>query len=223
MENTVVQKTQDGFVKHHVGHHFGSAEQEFRSAQFGMWLFIAQEILFFSGIFVAYIVFRLKFPETFLEGALHLDPLLGGINTAVLIVSSLTMVLAVRASQLSNKRMTLIYLIITIFCALTFLVIKYFEYSHKIELGYIPFHLAKEGFGIYANKELPLFFGIYYAATGLHALHIIVGIGLLIWMFLKSAKGYFYKDYYTPLEMVGLYWHLVDLVWIFLFPLLYLI
>ncbi len=213
-------------IKHHVAHHFGSADQEFDSAQLGMWIFIVQEILFFTGLFVAYTVFRVYYPETWVEGSKYLDSTLGGINTAVLIVSSLTMVLGVRSAQLNRKKSTLFFLLMTIFFALTFLVIKYFEYTHKIHLGYIPVELGKQfgiTFGQGEHDTLPLFFGLYYTITGLHALHIIVGIGLLIWMVIKTAKGYFYSEYFTPLENVGLYWHLVDLVWIFLFPLLYLI
>lgn len=213
-------------IKHEVAHHFGNAEQEFDSAQLGMWVFIAQEILFFTGLFVAYTVFRVYYPETWLEGSKHLDATLGGINTAVLIISSLTMVLSVRSAQLNQKRNTLLFLGITITCAFIFLIIKYFEYSHKIHLGYMPFELGDKlgiAFGEGERDTLPLFFGLYYTITGLHALHIIIGIGLLGWMFVKAAKGYFYEGYFTPLENVGLYWHLVDLVWIFLFPLLYLI
>ena len=213
-------------IKHTVAHHFGSAEQEFDSAQLGMWIFIAQEILFFTGLFVAYTVFRIYYPETWLEGSKYLDSTLGGINTAVLIFSSLTMVLSVRSAQLGQRKSTLFFLFVTVACAGTFLVIKYFEYTHKIHLGYVPFELGNTfgiPFGEGQNETLPLFFGLYYTITGLHALHVIIGIGLLIWMFVKAAQGYFYRDYFTPLENVGLYWHLVDLVWIFLFPLLYLI
>ena len=213
-------------IKHQVGHHFGSAKQEFDSAQLGMWIFIAQEILFFTALFVAYTIFRVYYPETWIEGSKYLDSTLGGINTSVLIISSLTMVLSVRSAQLNRKKSTVFFLLMTIAFALIFLVIKYFEYTHKIHLGYIPFQLGEQlgiAFGQGERDTLPLFFGLYYTITGLHALHIVVGIGLLVWMVIKASKGYFYSEYFTPLENVGLYWHLVDLVWIFLFPLLYLI
>ena len=214
-----------GFIKHHVAHHFGTAEQEFESAKLGMWAFIAQEILFFTGLFVAYAVFRLYYPETFVEGAVYLDTTLGAVNTAVLITSSLTMVLAVRSVQLNQKESALVFLAITFTCAAAFLVIKYFEYSHKFHLGYIPFRMADslgQSFGAGKEDTLPLFFGLYYTITGLHGLHVLIGMGLIAWIFIKTARGYFYDAYFTPLEMVGLYWHLVDIVWIFLFPLLYL-
>ena len=136
------------------------------------------------------------------------------------------MVMAVRASQLSQKKMTLIYLTITFLCGLLFMGIKYLEYTHKIHKGYLPYELGEMfnlPFGYGEQETLPLFFGIYYTITGLHGLHVVIGMGLLLWLIVKAALGQFHADYFTPVEMVGLYWHLVDLVWIFLFPLLYLI
>ena len=211
-------------IEHHVSHHFDTAKQEFESAKMGMWLFVAQEILFFSGLFVAYFVFRAKFPEAFIEGSQTLNVVLGGVNTVVLIFSSFTMVLALRAAQLSDKKMTGIFLLATIFFACLFLFIKYFEYSSKISHNVIPANLLADGTTIPGKSEaLPVFIGIYYSMTGLHALHILIGIGLIFWLYLKNRRGYFHSEYFTPIELVGFYWHIVDIIWIFLFPLLYLI
>ena len=219
------------FVKHHVGHHFSNAKQEFESAHLGTWLFLAQEILFFSALFVAYAIFRFLYPDMFLyiSSTGVLDWKLGGLNTLVLIVSSFTMAMAIYSAQTSNRKATLFYLGITIFCAFVFMYIKGIEYSHKIHDGYLPttfFNVSVSAEVIEKTpsvKYLSIFFGIYFLLTGLHGIHVLVGIGLLIWLFIKTYKGHFHSEYYTPLEMVGLYWHLVDLVWIYLFPLLYLI
>lgn len=208
------------YIPHHVAHHFDSPEQEFESAQLGMWVFLLTEVLFFGGLFVAYIVFRSLYPEMYLEGSHHLSWKMGGLNTLVLITSSFTMVMGVRSFQLSRKQQGLTYLGVTFILAGMFLVVKYFEYAEKIHLGYLP---AKwfSGEGIHDN--LHLFFGLYFCMTGLHGIHVVIGMGLIAWMMARAAKGEFYADYFTPVEMVGLYWHLVDLIWIFLFPLFYLI
>jgi len=213
-------KPNKGFKEHHVAHHFDTAEQEFESAKLGMWAFLAQEILFFSALFVAFIVFRLKYPEMFIDAHHHLSWELGALNTVFLILSSFTMVMGVRAAQLSKRFESIKYLFATLAFALGFMIVKAFEYSGKISHGLTPskFFSSESLF-----ETTPLFFGLYFAMTGLHGLHVLVGMGLIIWLIIKSYKGEFYADYYTPVEMVGLYWHLVDLVWIFLFPLLYLV
>lgn len=208
------------FKEHKVAHHFASAEQEFESAKIGMWAFIAQEILFFSAIFVAYAIFRYLYPDMFLEGAANLDWRFGFLNTLVLITSSFTMVMGVRSAQVSNKKACVRYLLTTFVLAGVFMVVKYFEYSEKIHHGLLPGSLFT-GVGIHDN--LHIFFGLYFVATGLHGIHVLVGMGLLLWIARRAHKGEFYSGYFTPVEMVGLYWHLVDVVWIFLFPLLYLI
>ena len=205
----------------HVQHHFADAEQQRESAKFGMWLFLLTEVLLFGGLFVAYGVFRAWYPEMFINAHKHLDVILGGINTVVLITSSLTMALSIRSMQINNKKQTIFYLILTLLFALTFLVIKYFEYSHKIELGQLPGKLFTYQ-GIQGSNP-HIFFSIYFAMTGLHGIHVLIGMIVIGWILIRIAKNHFSPEYYTPIEMAGLYWHLVDMIWIFLFPLLYLI
>ncbi|BBM89939.1 quinol oxidase subunit 3 [Spirochaetota bacterium] len=225
----VVIPAPSGFSARTVGHHFESAEQEFDSAHIGTWLFLGQEVLFFSGLFVGYGIFRYLFPEMYVYASGLLDWKLGALNTVVLLFSSFTMVMAIHAAKTNNVRNTLLYLWITIICGFIFMGVKAVEYSHKLHDGYVfnnYFHGAisletlKSVEGI---ETLPIFFGLYFSLTGLHGIHVVVGIGLLIWMVVLTRQRRFYSGYYTPLEMVGLYWHLVDVIWIFLFPLLYLI
>lgn len=213
-------KRKSEFVEHKVEHHFDTAQQEFSSAKLGMWLFLGQELLFFSALFVAYAVYRYLNPEMFLDANTHLSWQLGALNTVVLLVSSFTMVMAVRSAQVSQKKSTTLYLILTFICAGIFMVVKAIEYNAKIQHGYLP-SLWFSGEGLFDNMHI--FFGIYFTMTGLHGLHVLIGMGLLIWLIIKNQKGHFYSGYFTELENVGLYWHLVDLIWIFLFPLLYLI
>lgn len=208
------------FIKHHVAHHFDTAEQEFESAKLGMWAFLVTEILFFGGLFVAYFIFRALYPEMFMDAHHHLSWKMGALNTLFLITSSFTMVLAVRSAQVSQKRATVGYLSATVVLAFAFMVVKYFEYMEKISHGYLPSNFfSGEG----AFDTMHLFFGLYFCMTGLHGIHVLVGIGLILWLIRGARKGRFHAEYFTPVEMVGLYWHLVDLVWIFLFPLFYLI
>lgn len=220
MERKMHMSSSTEFVKHEVAHHFVDAEQEFDSAKLGMWTFLVQELLFFSALFVAYAIFRFLYPEMFFEAHKHLSWVMGGINTLFLITSSFTMVMAVRCAQTNQNRLTIINLILTLIFACMFLVIKYFEYSEKFHHGLLPPALFT-GEGV--APQLPIFFGLYFAMTGLHGLHVLIGIGLILWLIFRSVRREFHADYYTPLEMVGLYWHFVDLVWIFLFPLFYLI
>ncbi len=206
--------------EHEVAHHFDTADQEFETAKIGMWAFIGQELLFFSGIFVAYGMFRYFNPEMFENASGLLSWKMGFLNTLVLIVSSFTMVMAVYSTQKDRIKTAYNYLAATLGLAGAFLVVKYFEYSEKIHHGYLP---GKYFTGEGVDETLHIFFGIYFAATGLHAIHIIVGMGLIYWLMRRIKKGHFYSGYFTPVEMVGLYWHLVDIIWIFLFPLLYLL
>ena len=266
----------------HLAHHFESHKQQFDSGKLGMWLFLAQEILFFSGLFVAYIIYRSFNPEIFIEGAKHLDTTLGALNTAVLILSSLTMAWGVRAAQLNQQKLLLGMLAATFALAGAFLVVKYFEYTHKFEQGLYPgkfysphesshapmtkeeaaevkesgnghlsisdmvsskeriktdsatsAHVAGSTSGSPSHEEgghaiadvdnMQIFYSIYYCMTGLHALHIIAGMIAIAWLFVRASKGHFNSNYFGPVDFVGLYWHLVDLIWIYLFPLLYLI
>lgn len=208
------------FVKHKVAHHFDSAEQEFESAKLGMWTFLVQELLFFSALFVAFALFRFLYPGMFLEASSHLDWRMGATNTVFLITSSFTIVMAVRSAQLSQRKNIILYLVATFVLAGCFMVIKYFEYMAKIEHGYLPTHFF---FGEGAHPQLPIFFGLYFVMTGLHGLHVVIGMGVIAWLIYRAYNNEFYDEYYTPIEMVALYWHFVDLVWIFLFPLFYLV
>ena len=214
-----VDKSQ--FLERNVSHHFIDADQEFDSCKMGMWLFLLTEILLFGGLFVAYVVFRTWHPETWEAGAEHLAWQKGAINTGVLIASSVTMALAIRQAQLNDKKGTVSLLLATVVLGGVFLVVKYFEYEQKFQMGIFP---GGDNY-LFAGKHLSnefIYFSIYYMMTGLHVLHVIFGMAGIIWVTLRAAKGEFYSAYYTPVEMVGLYWHLVDLIWIFLFPLLYL-
>jgi cytochrome c oxidase subunit 3 len=212
-----------------LAHHFDTPAQQFDTAKLGMWVFLAQELLFFSGIFVAYGVYRSWYPEMFKAAAHQLDKIMGATNTVVLLFSSLTAALAVRSAQVGNKKATGNYLLVTIGCACMFLVIKFFEYKHKFEAGLLPgrfFHPHLEHLA-HGSPPMPAntgsFFGIYFMATGIHGLHVIIGIGILIWIWMRNNRGEFSKEYFTAVDIAALYWHLVDLVWIYLFPLLYLI
>ncbi len=280
-------------------HQFEDMKQQEESVAIGMWMFLAQEIMFFGGLFTAYLVFRSRFPMAFAAGSNHLDAFWGGLNTIVLIVSSLTMALTVFYAQKGNRNMQVILILLTMFFGATFLGVKVVEYSDKYKHGLVPVtgwnkrvkeaqasgehssfvlpietrasataestngtahhyvnergefqidvendmklpKMAEDGnyltnaerIGYYSNGALDadkfrdkvrMFFYIYFVMTGLHALHMIVGLGLMSWLLWKAWAGTFSHDYFAPVEMSGLYWHFVDIVWIFLFPLLYLL
>jgi cytochrome c oxidase subunit III len=279
---------------HHPGlqHQFEDMGQQEESVSIGMWMFLVQEIMFFGGLFTAYLVFRSKYPMAFAAGSNHLDAFWGGLNTIVLIVSSLTMALTVYYAQKGNRNMQVILILLTMLFGAVFLGVKAIEYTDKYEHGLVPVtglnkrvrdtghstnavgthekpcyevehgapaheyvnprgeflwtdcSLAKlaqdhnyltesEKNGYFsANGQIDpnkfrdrvrIFFWIYFVMTGLHALHMIVGLGLMSWLLWKAWKGTFSAEYYMPVEMSGLYWHFVDIVWIFLFPLLYLL
>jgi cytochrome c oxidase subunit 3 len=211
----------------HHQHHFTTMEQQFDTTKIGMWLFLATEVLLFGGLFVGFGMMQARFPEMFKEAHEHLQRPLGALNTVVLLFSSWTMVMGVLAARTNQRKKTVVFLIITIICAFIFLGVKYFEYSHKFEEGLLPGH-----FYSHHGDRIPVvggangyatFFSFYFMMTGLHGIHIIVGIGLLAWIAVRANRGEFNNGYYTPVDLVGLYWHLVDLIWIYLFPLYYLI
>ena len=204
-----------------VQHHFHDAEQQGESAKLGMWLFLLTEILLFGGLFVAYAIFRSWHLDMFFEAHKQLSWVLGGVNTVVLITSSVTMALAIRSMQLADKRATMIFLGSTLALAGVFLVVKYFEYAHKFHLGQLPGEYYT--FDGIEGANPHIFFSVYFMMTGLHGFHVIGGMAVITWLMIRTHKGHFSSEYYTPIEMTGLYWHLVDLIWIFLFPLLYLI
>ena len=238
----------------HLKHYFVSSEQQFDAAKLGMWLFLVTEILLFGGMFVAYGIYRAMYPELFVEASTQLDTMMGGLNTLVLLGSSLTVAWSIRAIQMDNKKLCMWLLVATVALAGVFMVVKYFEYTHKFELGIFPganFVYAEgtpftldaleagaqtavigegHGDGHYApgdhglsNQRAGLFFSIYYVMTGIHGIHVLIGmiaISILAW---KTWKGKYSSAWYTPIENTGLYWHVVDVIWIFLFPLMYLI
>jgi cytochrome c oxidase subunit 3 len=202
-------------------HHFSSMTQEHEAGKQGTWLFMATEIMMFGGMFVGYFIYRKMYPEVWVEGGSLLDWKLGALNTIVLLISSFTMAQAVTETMQGNNKKALKLTIVTTLCAFTFMVVKYFEYSHKIHVGLFPgFDMwAYEG----ATENLRIFFSFYFIMTGLHGFHILVGIGLMFWLMKRLKNDEFSKDYYTAVEGVGLYWHIVDVIWIYLFPLMYLI
>ena len=277
-----------GFGQHPaLQHQFDNMTQQQESASIGMWVFLVQEIMFFGGMFTVYLVFRSKFPTAFAAGSNHLDYRLGLLNTIVLIVSSLTMALAVRAAQTGNRNLQVILIVLTMILGAVFLGVKAYEYTDKFYLGHVPFsnwnHKAygdqstTNGVGQMAPKneispeneeyvnptgtfqwnakedlelinkhatpyekkfyfdangnfnekaysgKVQIFYWIYFAMTGLHALHMIIGLGLMTWLLMMAWRKSYSIEYYTPVEISGLYWHFVDIVWIFLFPLLYLL
>lgn len=214
-------------------HHYNTVAQQASAAKMGMWLFLATEVLMFSGLFLAYFVVRIFYPDMMLSAHELLSKTMGGINTVVLLVSSYTMAMGVRSAQVGNTPKLKMYLLATLACAATFLVVKYFEYTGKFAHGIYPGayfdyaqaaeYAAAEHNGLILEGTPHIFFGLYFTMTGLHGIHVLAGIGVIIWIYLRAGKGHFGPDYYTPVENVGLYWHIVDLVWIFLFPLLYLV
>jgi cytochrome c oxidase subunit 3 len=203
-----------------VGHHFSDPVQQQQASLLGMWTFLATEVLFFGGLFAAYMVFRAAYEHQFAEGSHHLDIVLGTLNTAVLLTSSLTAALAVRNAQQQRHRQTAQFLVFTLVLGAIFLGVKGWEYYHKYSEQLIPgagFHWEGEAAG-----PVQLFFFLYFVMTGLHAVHMIIGIGIGAIMAWLAWRGWYRSDY-MPVELFGLYWHFVDIVWIFLFPLLYLI
>jgi cytochrome c oxidase subunit III len=208
-------------------HHFVDLDAQREASSLGMWLFLVTEVLFFGGMFTAYVVYRSAYRRAF-EGASNLlDIRLGAFNTAVLILSSLTMVLAVWASSQGKKNLIVLFLIATILLGGTFLGVKVVEYEQKFVHHEVPGPHFVVPMDEATQQPLPpqseLFFSLYFCMTGLHALHMIIGIGLLLWLIVKARAGAFSTRYNTPVDMVGLYWHFVDIIWIFLFPLLYLL
>jgi cytochrome c oxidase subunit 3 len=274
-----------------VDHHFENADQQYQSAKLGMWIFLATEILFFGGLFVAYAVYRANHPEVFVFGHHFLDKNLGALNTVILICSSLTAAWAVRAAQLRQIGILKLMILLTILCAFGFMGVKAVEYNAKWKHGllwagqYDP-HVEDHGETSHnvideeipediqievvtgetaaePNSEQPaavadrsaiapaaegpaglaspesaaaeedgveiepanaqIYFSIYFLMTGLHGIHVLGGIGAFVWLFLCARRGYFDSGHFTRVDMVALYWHLVDLIWIYLFLLLYLI
>jgi cytochrome c oxidase subunit III len=212
-----------------LAHHFHSMKQQTSAEKLGMWLFLAQELLFFSGLFLAYSLGRYFYPETYLAAHELLDWKMGAINTVVLLFSSLTMALAVRSAQINDTPGIKRYLWITILCGAVFMVIKYFEYAHKFHVGLLPGKFFSADVTQLGVPEIPpnfhpaVFFGVYFVMTATHGLHVVIGMGVMLWLLVKASRNEFSSTNYVAIENTGLYWHLVDLIWIYLFPLLYLV
>ena len=223
-------------------HHFENMEQQREAGTLGMWIFLVTEIMFFGGMFLAYTLYRSIYPAAFASGSNHLDITLGAVNTGVLILSSFTMAMAVYFTQIGKNRPQVFCLIATLILGLTFLGVKAKEYSDKYHDHLIPGRLIPgnpfnpevaqhgdkdphklhllEGATV---ERVQMFYWIYFAMTGMHALHMIIGAGLLTYLIIFSLKRRFGPEYHSPVEVIGLYWQFVDIVWIFLFPLLYLL
>ncbi|HET9525001.1 MAG TPA: cytochrome c oxidase subunit 3 [Pyrinomonadaceae bacterium] len=223
-------------------HHFENMEQQREAGTLGMWIFLVTELMFFGGMFLAYTLYRTQFPAAFASASNHLDITLGAVNTGVLILSSFTMAMAVYFTQIGKHRPQVLCLVLTLLLGLTFLGIKGVEYYDKYEDRLIPGRLipsahfdpvvAQEGdldphklhlMEGATVKQVEMFYWIYFAMTGMHALHMVIGAGLLTYLIIFSLKRRFDPEYHGPVEIIGLYWHFVDIVWIFLFPLLYLL
>ena len=204
---------------------FNTAEQQKDASTLGMWLFLITEIMFFGGMFAAYTIYRRAYFEVFAVASTSLNEIIGAANTGILLLSSFTMVMAVRASQLGQRRMIILFLVLTLIFGAAFLGVKAYEWNEKFEEHHIPgqagFHL--EGVAPGDQGHAQLFFSLYFAMTGLHALHMVIGAGMLCFLIWEAKKGVYTATYNTPVDMIGLYWHFVDIIWIFLFPLLYLI
>jgi len=232
-------------------HHFDDMEQQKEASTFGMWVFLLTEIMMFGGVFVAYMIYRIKYYDAFVAGSSSINVVWGFVNTLVLIISSLTMALAVSAAQRGVKRQQQIFIVLTMILGLVFLGVKAIEYTKKYEEHHIPGGvfgkfdavnpydptgkeknirdelIEKENKTVedatQTARNTVIFFSFYFAMTGLHALHMVIGLILMTWLLMRVSRGEFGPQYYTPVELSGLYWHFVDIVWIFLFPLLYLI
>ena len=204
-----------------LAHHFEDLGQQSEAATLGMWVFLVTEVLFFGGLFLAYTIYRGWYPDAFAVSSHELDIVLGTTNTIVLITSSLTMALAVHSAQLGHRNKLMIFLSLTMLLGLVFLGIKGVEYYEKFVEHHVPgptFQFEEKYF-----REAQIFFSLYFVMTGLHAAHMVIGLGIMIWMFIWSWNGTITREYSNPIEVSGLYWHFVDIVWIFLFPLLYLV
>lgn len=202
-------------------HHFTTMTQQFEASKLGMWLFLVTEVLLFGGLFVGYGIMHAKHPEAFVAAHHHLDWRLGAVNTIVLLLSSFTMVMGVWAAQTGQKKKLIAFLLLTVILAMAFMGIKYVEYSHKFHEGLLP--------GKYYSHQgdtVPgqfMFFSFYFMMTGLHGIHVLLGVVAILWVMFRAMRNEFSAQYYGPVDIVGLYWHLVDLIWIYLFPLMYLI
>lgn len=210
-------------------HHFEDLHQQHASERLGMWMFLATEILFFGGLFGAYTCYRLWYPHEFEYASSHLNRTFATINTVFLITSSLTMTLAIRAAKLGDRASLVRNLLITVALGSAFMVVKGFEYAEDFHEHILP---GAASFGGHIKEgaeaqhldtgKVRLFLCFYYIMTGIHGIHIIVGLGCILWLVLEAYRGTLPPENYSTVEVVSLYWHLVDAIWLFLMPLLYL-
>jgi cytochrome c oxidase subunit 3 len=201
---------------------FDTEAQQKDASTLGMWIFLVTEIMFFGGMFLAYTIYRSTYPEIFAICSGSLNVYIGAANTVVLLCSSFTMVMAVRSAQLGRQGAIIFNLLLTLGLGFVFLGVKAYEWNEK----FVEHHVPGPGFhfeGIAQQGPAQLFFSLYFAMTGLHALHMVIGAGILTWLVIRAKQGTFTAEYMTPVDVAGLYWHFVDIIWIFLFPLLYLI
>ncbi|MGZ3769426.1 MAG: cytochrome c oxidase subunit 3 family protein [Bdellovibrio sp.] len=245
--------THGGVRSAHVSHHFKNANQEYDSGKQGIWLFMVTEILMFGAILMGYGIYHVIYPEMFAEGAKFLDWRMGFINTLVLIFSSFTMAISISFVQKNQAKKAAGALATTILCGAIFMGIKYYEYTHKFHMGLFPGktmqiekvlseepglkpYLPDPDFAkltpeqqtektaeLKKNGNLQMYFGFYFVMTGLHGIHVLIGMALIAWLLIRTMRGDFHSQYWLPVEGVGIFWHIVDLIWIFLFPLLYLV
>ena len=202
-----------------VAPYFSNLEQQREVNNFGMWVFLGTEVMFFGGLFLVYSVYHFAYPEAFAEASRELNLTLGTINTFVLLFSSLTMALAVHSAQTDRKKALVTFLLLTILLGLVFLGIKGVEYTEKFQHHLVP----GPNFLFEGPKQAELFFSLYFATSGLHAIHMVIGVGVLTYFVSKALRNQFSSLTYDPVEMVGLYWHFVDIAWVFIYPLYYLI
>jgi cytochrome c oxidase subunit 3 len=240
--NEAIAQTHDPYADHHEHlpqhlHHFETEEQQREAASFGMWLFLLTEIMFFGGLFMAYLLYRNWYHDAFVAASNTLSIPLGTANTAVLIGSGFMMALAVWAAEVRKKSLLVLFLILTTLLGMVFLGVKYVEYKEKFELHHVPganFDISQfvnppatardqQHLPVDMARKTEVYFSLYFAMTGMHAVHMIIGIFLLFWLIYRAQRGEFSQGYVAPIENFGLYWHFVDIVWLFLFPLLYLI
>jgi cytochrome c oxidase subunit 3 len=204
-----------------LAHHFSSLERQVDASRLGMWLFLSTEVLLFTGLFVAYAVYRYSFPTAWAQASRHSETWAGTTNTFVLITSSLTVALAIHYVRIDKPKIACVLLAATIFFALVFMGIKTIEYTNHFHEGALPgkFYRMRE----VVLPGVEMYWALYFLMTGLHGLHVLIGMTVIAFILVRTARGYYNSGYYTGIELAGLYWHLVDLIWIFLFPLLYLV
>jgi cytochrome c oxidase subunit 3 len=213
-------------MTHAHAHQFASIGQQRSALRVGMWTFLVTEIMFFGGLFLTYSVYRWSYPLAFAEGSRHLIETCGAINTGLLLISSFTVALSVRFAQTDQRRWLVVCLLLTIALGTAFLGVKAYEYWHEWHDGLVPgpyFHLAEQHDPRVDPQHVELFMSVYFATTGLHSLHMIIGLGIFSVLLLLALRRQISAEHYMPVEISGLYWHFVDIVWVFLFPLLYLV